>query len=101
MLQKPLLVRLCVVAWVLFCGVFLGVAETIVGSPVCCYVGIVLWSVSWCCRSHCWFACVLLCGCCFGECFLVLQKPLLVGLRVVVWLLFCEVFLGVAETIVS
>ena len=46
MLQKPLLVRLCVVEWVLFCEVFLGVAETIVVWPVCCYVGIVLWSVS-------------------------------------------------------
>ena len=34
MLQKPLLVLLCVVLWVLFCGVFLSVAETIVGSPV-------------------------------------------------------------------
>ena len=34
MLEKLLLIRLCVVAWVLFCGVFLGVAETIVGSPV-------------------------------------------------------------------
>ena len=56
MLRKPLLVRLCVVAWVLFCGVFLGVGETIVGSPV------------------------LLCGYCFVECFLVLQKPLLVRL---------------------
>ena len=41
MLQKPLSVGLCVVVWVLFCGVFLGVAETIVGWPVCCYVGIV------------------------------------------------------------
>ena len=46
MLQKPLLAGLCVVVWVLFCGVFPGVAETIVGSPVCCYVGIVLSSVS-------------------------------------------------------
>ena len=46
MLQKPLLVRLCVVMLVLFCGVFLGVVESIVGWPVCCYVGIVLWSVS-------------------------------------------------------
>ena len=45
-LQKPLLVALCVVVWVLFCGMFLSVAETIVGSPVCCYVGIVLSSVS-------------------------------------------------------
>ena len=46
MLQKPLLVRLGVVVWGLFCGVFLSVAETIVGSPVCCCVGIVLLSVS-------------------------------------------------------
>ena len=46
MLQKPLLAGLCVVVWVLFCGVFPGVAETIVGWSVCCYVGIVLWSVS-------------------------------------------------------
>ena len=46
MLRKPLLVRLCVDVWVLFCGVFLGFAETIVGSPVCCCVCIVLWSVS-------------------------------------------------------
>ena len=99
-LQKPLLVRLCDVVWVLFCGVFLGVAETIVGSPLCFYVGIVLWSVSWCCRNHCWFACVLVCWYCFLECFLVLQKPLLVRLCVVEWVLFCEVFLGVAETIV-
>ena len=104
--------------WVLLCGVFLGVAETIVGSPVCCYVGIVflgvvesivgwpvccyavialwsvswfcgnhcwfacafsyvgivLWNVSWCCRNQCWFACVLMCGYCFVECFLVLRK---------------------------
>ena len=60
MLRKPLLAGLCVVMLVLFCGVIPGVAETIVGSPVCCYVGIVLWSVSWCCRNHCWFACVLL-----------------------------------------
>ena len=45
-LQKLLLVGLCVVVWVLFCGVFLSVAETIVGWPVCCCVGIVLWSVS-------------------------------------------------------
>ena len=82
MLRKPLLVGLCVVMWVLFCGVFLGVAETIVGFlcvvmlvlfcgmflgvaetivgwPVCCYVGIVVWNVSWCCRNHCWFACVM------------------------------------------
>ena len=42
MLLKPLLVRLCVVMSVLYAEVFLGVAETIVGSPVCCYVGIVL-----------------------------------------------------------
>ena len=55
-LQKPLLAHLWVVVWVLFCGVFLGVAETIVGSPV------------------------LLCGYCFVECFLVLQKPLSVRL---------------------
>ena len=48
MLRKPLLAGLCVVMLVLFCGVIPGVAETIVGSPVCCYVGIVLWSVSWC-----------------------------------------------------
>ena len=41
MLQKPLLVGLCVVMWVLVCGVFLGVAETIVDWPVCCYVGMV------------------------------------------------------------
>ena len=101
MLRKPLLVRLCVFMLVLFCGVFLGVAETIVGSPVCWYVGIVLWSVSWCCRNHCCFACVILCGYCFVECFLVLQKPLLVGLCVVMLLLFCGVFLGVAETIVG
>ena len=46
MLRKPLLVGLCVVMLVLSCGVFLSVAETIVGSPVCCCVGIVLWSVS-------------------------------------------------------
>ena len=100
-LQKPLLVRLYVVVWVLFCGVFLGVAETIVGSPVCCYVGIGLWSDSWCCRNHCWFACVLLCGYCFVECFLVLQKPLSVRLCIVMLVLFCGVFLGVAETIVG
>ena len=56
-LQKPLLVRLCVVMLVLFRGVFLGVVESIVGWPVCCYAGIVLWSVSWCCGNHCWFAC--------------------------------------------
>ena len=42
MLRKPLLVRLFVVMLVLFAEVFLGVAETIVGSPVCCYVGNVL-----------------------------------------------------------
>ena len=101
MLQKLLLVLLCVVVWVLFCGVFLSVAETIVGSPVCCCVGIVLWSVSWCCRNYCWFACVLLCGYCFVECFLVLRKPLLVGLCVVMLVLFCGVFLSVAETIVG
>ena len=77
MLQKPLLARLSVVVWVLFCGVFLGVAETIVGSPVCCCVGIVLWNVSWCCRNHRRFACV------------------------VVHLLFCGVFLSVVETIVG
>ena len=41
MLRKPLLVGLCVVMLVFVCGVFLGVAETIVGWPVCCYVGIV------------------------------------------------------------
>ena len=95
------MVRRCVVVWVLLCGVFLGVAETIVGSPVCCYVGIVLWSVSWCCRKHCWLACVLLCGYCFVECFLVLRKPLLVRLCVDVWVLFCGMFLGVVETIVG
>ena len=77
MLRKPLLVRLCVFMLVLFCGVFLGVAETIVGSPVCFYVGIVLWS------------------------FLVLQKPLLVRLCVGMLVLFSGVFLGVAETIVG
>ena len=101
MLRKPLLIRLCVVVLVLFCGMFLGVAETIVGSPVCCCVGIVLWSFSWCCRNHCWLACVLLCGYCFVECFLVLQKLLLVYLCVVVWVLFCGMFLGVGETIVD
>ena len=101
MFRKPLLVRLCVVVWILFCGVFPCVAETIVGSPVCCYLGIVLWSVSWCCRNHCCFACVLLCWYCFVECFLVLQKPLLVRLCVVMWVLFCGVFLGVVETIVG
>ena len=78
MLQKPLLVGLCVVVLVLFGGVFLGVAETIVGSPVL-LVGIVLWNVSWCCRNHCWFTCVVG-GYCFVECFLVLQKPLSVRL---------------------
>ena len=62
MLRKPLLVGLCVFMLVLFCGMFLGVAETIVGWPVCCYVGIGLWSVSWCCGNHCWLACLLLCG---------------------------------------
>ena len=41
MLRKSLLVGLCVVMLVFVCGVFLGVAETIVGWPVCCYVGIV------------------------------------------------------------
>ena len=41
-LQKPLLFGLCDVVWVLFCGVFLGVVETIVVSPVCCCMGIVL-----------------------------------------------------------
>ena len=41
-LQKPLLVRLCVVVWVLFCEAFFGVAETIVVWPVCCCVGICL-----------------------------------------------------------
>ena len=100
-LQKLLLVRLWVVVWVLFCGVFLGVAQTIVGLPMFRYVGIVLWSVYWCCRNHCWFACVLLSGYCFVECFLVLQKPLLVGLCVLVWLLFCGVFLSVSEIIVG
>ena len=101
MLPKPLLVRLCVFMLVLFCGVFLGVAETIVGSPVCWYVGIVFWSVSWCCRNHCRFAFVFLCWYCFVECFLVLQKPLLVRLCVVMLVLFCGVFLSVAETIVG
>ena len=101
MLQKLLLVYLCVVVWVLFCGMFLGVGETIVGSPVCCCVGIVLWSVSWCCGNHCWFAFVFLCWYCFVECFLVLRKPLLVGLCVVMLVLFCGVFLSVAETIVG
>ena len=100
-LQKPLLFRLCDVVWVLYCGVFLGVVETIVGSPVCCYVGIVLWSVSWCCGNHCWLACVLVCWYCFVECFLVLRKPLLVGLCVVMLVFVCGVFLGVAETIVG
>ena len=103
MLRKPLLVCLCVVVWVLFCGVFLSVAETIVGLPVCCCVaivigvflsvaetivgspvgccvGIVLWNISWCFRNHCWFACVLLCWYCFVECLLVLRKLLLVNL---------------------
>ena len=56
---------------------FLGVAETIVGSPV------------------------LLGGYCFVECFSVLQKLLSVRLCVVVWVLFCGMFLGVAETIVG
>ena len=40
MMQKQLLVLLCVVVSVLFCGVFLSVTETIVGWPVCCYLGI-------------------------------------------------------------
>ena len=40
MLRKSLLVGLCVVMLAFVCGVFLGVAETIVGWPVC-YVGIV------------------------------------------------------------
>ena len=39
-LQKPLLVRLCVVVRVFCCELFLGVAETIVVWPVCCCVGI-------------------------------------------------------------
>ena len=64
-------------------------------------MSIVLGNVSYCCRNHCWLTCVLLCGYCFVKCFLLLQKPLLVGLCVVVWALFCEVFLGVAETIVG
>ena len=68
------MVRLCVVMLVSFSRVFLGVAETIVGLPVCWY--------------------------CFVKCFLVLLKPLLVRLCVVMLVLFCEVFLGVAETIV-
>ena len=42
MLQKPLLVGLRVVVWVLFREVFLSVAETIVGWPACCCVVIVL-----------------------------------------------------------
>ena len=95
------MVGLCVVVRVLFCGVFLSVVEAIVGWPVCRCVGIVLWSVSWCCGNHCWFACVLLCWYCLVECFLVLQKPLLVLLCVVLWVLFCGVFLSVAETIVG
>ena len=41
MMRKPLFAGLCVVMLVFVCGVFLGVAETIVGWPVCCYVGIV------------------------------------------------------------
>ena len=101
MLQKPLLVGLCVVMLVLFCGMFLGVIETIVGSPVCCCVGIVFWSVSWCCGNHGWLACVLLCGYCFVECFLVLRKPLLVRLCVVMLVLFCGVFLSATETVVG
>ena len=72
-----MLVGLCVVVWVLFSRVFLGVAETIVGWPV------------------------LLCGYCFVECFLVLRKPLLVRLCVVMLVLSCGVFLSVAETIVG
>ena len=101
MFYKPLLVCLCFVMLVLFCGVFIGVVETIVGLPVCCYLGIVLWSVSWCCRNHCWLACVFLCGYCFVESFLVFQKSLLVCLCVVMLVLFCGVFLGVAKTIVG
>ena len=98
MLRKPLLVGLCVVMLVLFCGVFLGVAETIVGWPVCWYVGIVLWSVFWCCGNHCWLACALLCWYLFVECFLVLRKPLLAGLCVVMWVLF-SVFLTFCITL--
>ena len=64
MLQKLLLVGLCVVVWLLFCGVFIGVAETIVGSPV------------------------LLLGYCSVECLLALRKPLLVGLCLVTLVLF-------------
>ena len=75
MLRKPLLVRLFVVMSVLFCEVFLGVTETIVGLPVCWY--------------------------CFVKCFLVLLKPLLVRLCVVMSVLYAEVFLGVTETIVG
>ena len=45
-----LVLRNCWLACVLLCwyccGMFLGVVETIVGWPVCCCVGIVLWSVS-------------------------------------------------------
>ena len=77
MLRKPLLVGLCVVVWVLFWGVFLGVAETIVGSPVCCCVGIVLWSVS-----------------CVAETIVGSPVCCYVGM-------FCGVFLSVAETIVG
>ena len=60
-------------------------------------MGIVLWSVSWFCGNYSWFACVLLRMYCFVECFLVLQKPLLVGLCVVVWVLFFGVFLGASR----
>ena len=79
MLQKVLLVGLCVVVWVLFCGVvFLSVAETIVGRPV------------------------LLCGYCFVECFLVLQKPLLVRLCFCAGIVLWSVSLiSVAETIIG
>ena len=78
MLQKLLLVGLCVVVWVLFCGVFLSVAETIVGRPV------------------------LLCGYCFVECFLVLKKPLLVRLCFCAGIVLWSVSLiSVAETIIG
>ena len=60
-------------------------------------MGIVLWSVSWFCGNYSWFACVLLRMYGFVECFLVLQKPLLVGLCVVVWVLFFGVFLGASR----
>ena len=76
MLQKPLLVGLRVVVWLLFCEVFLGVAETIVGWPVCCCLGIVLGSVSYCYGNHCWFACVLLCRYCFVKCILSVAKTI-------------------------